>query len=62
MIRIGMKLQHIDPEADWHAEVKGIDGNDMKVTVSGKSGKWTETWNLAHAQTGLDRGDYVEIL
>lgn len=63
MIKVGMVVKHTSPDCNWTAEFTRIEGNDLfAILRSETSGQWTETWNLEHAQAGLNRGEYVQVL
>lgn len=62
-IKVGMILKHTSPDCNWTAEFTRIDGNDLfAILRSDTSGSWQETWNLAHTESGMRSGEYIEVL
>jgi len=63
MVEVGMVIKHTSLDCKWTAEFTRIEDNDLFAILRSESGgQWTETWNLAHTESGLKSGEYVEIL
>ena len=70
MIVVGMMLEHeynqimTGDEFHWHAEILeiGVRENTIKMNIVSKSENFLATWSLSETQSGLERGEYLEIL
>ena len=62
-IHVGNVIKHTSADCKWTAEMNRIDENDLYVTLRSETGGvWFETWNLAHTQSGLNDGTYIQVL
>ncbi len=61
-VKVGQVLKHINET--WEATVLeiNVDENTAKMYLQSERGwHWDEEWNLAHTNTGLFNGEYVDI-
>ncbi len=67
----GMCLEHMyrremsSAEFKWYVKVLEIHKDRNEVTmmmINNRGNRYTTIWDLAHTQSGLERGEYLEIL